>query len=326
MLDGSFDPATAVYENRARLFMVRLLDTTQVAIDVGASAWAPTNGPGPSTWRVTGAGFACPSRIRPDVAWSGPTWSWPTIPRAYMPEVAKAAATAGIPFRALPRGTEYVYPAVARIGQGPVVSWQWRSDVVPRLQPVVPGTVVFDSSSEEGRMLLTWGFTPKVLGYIPNVRGVITAWRISQAHAACGTNARTSRLLRAATSRRVPGGVIGQLPVLRLVAQEISPGLHAPVRRRHMESAQVARAVTVWSATSLGLEYDLPGFIDGDAPQGGGRRDAGWSSNQLARHEGSFVGPGVEATILPGAADWTRIRKDGVGIVNVQASFGNADR
>ena len=23
-------------------------------------------------------------------------------------------------------------------------------------------------------MLLTWGFTPKVLGYIPNVRGVIT--------------------------------------------------------------------------------------------------------------------------------------------------------
>ena len=61
-----------------------------------------------------------------------------------MPEIAKAAATAGIPFRALPPGTEYAYPAVARIGQGPVVSWQWRSDVVPRLQPVVPGTVVFD--------------------------------------------------------------------------------------------------------------------------------------------------------------------------------------
>ena len=35
MLDGSFDPATVVYENKARMYMFRLLDTTQVAIDVG---------------------------------------------------------------------------------------------------------------------------------------------------------------------------------------------------------------------------------------------------------------------------------------------------
>ncbi len=42
--------------------------------------------------------------------------------------------------------------------------------------------------------------------------------------------------------------------------------------------------------------------------------------------EGSFVGPGIEAIMLPGAADWARIRKDGVGIVNVQACSGNADR
>jgi hypothetical protein len=37
--------------------------------------------------------------------------------------------------------------------------------------------------------------------------------------------------------------------------------------------------------------------------------------------EGTFVGPGVEATILPGATDWSRIRKDGVGTVNVQATL-----
>jgi hypothetical protein len=34
--------------------------------------------------------------------------------------------------------------------------------------------VVFDPSSEEGEMLIKWGFKPKVLGYIPNVRGVVT--------------------------------------------------------------------------------------------------------------------------------------------------------
>jgi hypothetical protein len=95
-------------------------------------------------------------------------------PRAFLPEVAKAAATAGIAFRELPPGTEYVYPGVARIGGGPVVNWQWRTDLVPRFQPVKPDTVVFDPSSEEGEMLTKWGFEPKVLGYIPNVRGAVT--------------------------------------------------------------------------------------------------------------------------------------------------------
>src|SRR5215510_823991 len=37
--------------------------------------------------------------------------------------------------------------------------------------------------------------------------------------------------------------------------------------------------------------------------------------------EGSFVGPGMEAIILPGATDWSSIRKDGVGTVNVQATL-----
>src|SRR5262249_40193349 len=33
--------------------------------------------------------------------------------------------------------------------------------------------------------------------------------------------------------------------------------------------------------------------------------------------EGSFVGPGLEAVVLPGAADWMRIRQDGIANVNV---------
>ena len=93
---------------------------------------------------------------------------------AYLPEVAKAAATAGTASRELPPGTEYVYPRVARIGNGPVVTWQWRTDLVARFQPVKPNTVLFDPSSEEGEMLIRWGFEPRVLAYIPNVRGVVT--------------------------------------------------------------------------------------------------------------------------------------------------------
>ena len=38
-------------------------------------------------------------------------------------------------------------------------------------------------------------------------------------------------------------------------------------------------------------------------------------------NEGTFVGPGFDAVVLPGAADWMHIRQDGVAIVNVQACF-----
>jgi hypothetical protein len=37
--------------------------------------------------------------------------------------------------------------------------------------------------------------------------------------------------------------------------------------------------------------------------------------------EGSFTGPEHEGVILPGAADYMRIRQDGVGIVNVTELF-----
>ena len=46
MLDGSFDPATVVYENKARMYMFRLLDTTQVAIDVGRERMGTDKRPG----------------------------------------------------------------------------------------------------------------------------------------------------------------------------------------------------------------------------------------------------------------------------------------
>ena len=238
-------------------------------------------------------------------------------PGVYLSEVAKAAATGGIQLRALPRGTEYVYPAVARIGRAPVVSWQWRSDVIPQLQPV-SGTVVFDASSEEGRMLLTWGFTPKVLGYIPNVRGVITGLADQRPQPVAPSS--IIPLLRAAIPGE-PGGMIGQLPVLRLVAEQISPGLHALATTPPYGERPGGAAVTFgqqrrwgWNTTFLGsLTATLRKEVVGVMPDG---FRINWHVIQ-----GSFVGPGVEATILPGATDWSRIRKDGVGTVNVQATL-----
>ena len=44
----------------------------------------------------------------------------------------------------------------------------------PWLQRAEPNTVTFDSRSEEGEILIRWGFKPMVLGYIPNVRGAVT--------------------------------------------------------------------------------------------------------------------------------------------------------
>jgi len=319
MLDGSFDPDQRVYENTALMFQVRLLDTTQVAIDVGRERMGTDKRPGTVDMMRDGRRVRVSIRdqagrgvMRADVELADDS-------DRYMPEVAKAAATAGIQFRSLPRGTEYVYPAVARIGRAPVVNWQWHSDVVPQLQPIVPGTVVFDSSSDEGRMLLSWGFTPKVLGYIPNVRGVVTGLAEPTSQPVAGSSLLSSIPLLRAALPGDRGGLVGQIPVLRLVAKEISPRLGAlitnpadEVRSRGAAAATGQQGRWGWNTTFLGsLTAMLRKEVVGVMPD----------SLRINWHviEGTFVGPGVEATIVPGATDWSRIRKDGVGTVNVQA-------
>ena len=173
-LQGSFNPATATYENSARLFYVRLLDSTRVAIEVGRERMGTDKRPGTIDLTHTGqrVGFSVKDGVGHLVAKIDVVLAEDA--NGYRPQVEKAAATAGIPFGEFPPGTEFVYPCVARIGNAPVVSWQWRTDVQPRLQAVVPDTVRFDASSEEGAMLIAWGFRPQVLGYIPSVRGVVT--------------------------------------------------------------------------------------------------------------------------------------------------------
>ena len=185
VFDGTFDPSKAEFENRARLFFVRLLDSTQVAIEVGRERMGTDKRPGTVQIRREGKrrSFSVSNGAGNTVATVDFVIS--DDPNACLPELAEAAATAGIPLRTFPAGTEYVYPSVARIGAGPVVNWQWRTDLLSRLQRVEPSTLIIDSRSEEGAILTRWGFEPKLLGYIPNVRGVVTglppgASRISQ--------------------------------------------------------------------------------------------------------------------------------------------------
>jgi hypothetical protein len=174
MFDGCFDPSRRAYENKAQLYFARLLDSTRVAVEVGRERMGTDKRPGTIELRKEGRQRTFSIRDGAGRAVARIRFVPTDDPLAYLPELAKAAATAGIPRCELPCGTEYVYPAVARIANGPIVRWQWRTDVAPRFQPVKPDTVLFDASSEEGHTLIKWGFEPKVLGYIANVRGVVT--------------------------------------------------------------------------------------------------------------------------------------------------------
>jgi cytochrome P450 len=285
MLDGSFDPTTAVYENRARMYMFRLLDTTQVAIDVGRERMGTDKRPGiiEMTYDKRQLRLSIRDQHRRGVVQGDLELT--KDQRAYGSVVAQAAETAGITLPALPSGAEYVYPAVARIGQGGIVCWQWRTDVAPRLQPVMPGTVVFDQSSEEGRTLLAWGFTPKVLSFFPKVRGVVT-------------------------------GLVDQMPPLRgssaLYRRTADAGSRQ--RSRAFGDALSAQSRWAWGTTFLGsLKAVLRAEVVGAMSDG----------LRINWHviEGTFVGPGFDAVVLPGAADWMHIRQDGIAIVNVQACF-----
>jgi hypothetical protein len=174
VFDGELDPERGQYRNRAALFYVRLLDSTEVAIEVGRERMGTDKRPG--AIHITREGkrrlFSVEDGAGSPVA--KVDFVIADDPTACLADVARAAATAGMPFRSYPAGTEYIYQGVARIGTAPVVNWQWRTDVLPRLQHVESNAVIFDSRSEEGRILIRWGFKPQLLGYIPNVRGVVT--------------------------------------------------------------------------------------------------------------------------------------------------------
>jgi cytochrome P450 len=286
MLDGTFDRATAAYENKARLYMFRLLDTTQVAIDFGRERMGTDKRPGIIDMACNGSRLRLSIKDQHRRGVVQGDLELTRDPTAYGSAVVQAAKTAGITLQALPRGTECVYPAVARIGQGAVVRWEWRSDVVPRLQPVMPGTVHLDPSSEEGQILLAWGFTPKVLGFFPKVRGVITGLGDQTPHHARDSSAACLGVANA--------------------------GLRS--RLRASGEATAAQSSWAWDTSFLGsLRAVLRKEVVGAMSDG---LRINWHVT-----EGTFVGPGFDAVVLPGAADWMHIRPDGIAIINVQACF-----
>jgi hypothetical protein len=286
MLDGSFDPATIVYENKARIYMFRLLDTTQVAIDVGRERMGTDKRPGTIDMTCDGRRVRLFIKDQHRHGVVQADLELTKDPRAYGSVVAEAGETAGITLQALPRGTECVYPAVARIGQGRIVRWQWRTDVAPRLQPVMPGTVLLDRNSEEGGTLLAWGFTPKVLSFFPKVRGVVTGL----------------------VDQTTPHARDSSAPHLGIA----NAGLRR--RSRALGDAVSTQSRWTWDTTFLGsLRAVLRAEVVGAMSDG---LRINWHVT-----EGTFMGPGFDAVVLPGAADWMHIRQDGIAIVNVKACF-----
>lgn len=171
---GRYDECTGRYENRARLYYARLLDSTRIAIDVGRERMGTDKRPGTVQLKEEGGRVVYSVRDGSDLRVARFSLNASTDPCGYLSTVRAACATAGVEWSPLPAGTEYIYPCVARIGSDPGVQWDWRSDLVPRLRPAQPDTAQFFDESEVGRMLIDWEFTPKVWAYIPNVRGVVT--------------------------------------------------------------------------------------------------------------------------------------------------------
>jgi hypothetical protein len=174
MLNGHYDQSQQRYLNHTSLFFVRLLDSTRLAIDVGRERMGTDKRPGSVNLSRSGnlRHFSVKDGQGRSVAELKTTTDNSTP--AFNSALASAAQHAGMALPDLRPGTETIYPCIARIEQGPVSHWQWRSDVAPRLHNCQPDAAVFNQSSDEGNTLIRWGFTPRVCGYLANVRGVVT--------------------------------------------------------------------------------------------------------------------------------------------------------
>jgi uncharacterized protein DUF3237 len=127
-----------------------------------------------------------------------------------------------------------------------------------------------------------------------------------------------------------PAGVVEFLPVLRFAGQPISPRLGESAESSRYRVGHAAAPVETadsslppsaafagqprwaWSTKFLGaLTVIARKEVVGATPDG-------LRINWYVK-EGTYLGPGFDAVVLPGTADWMRIRPDGVGIVDVRA-------
>ena len=101
---------------------------------------------------------------------------------------------------------------------------------------------------------------------------------------------------------------------------------HGPTRRAFLAGS--AGLATVLTATDSTAE-DPPGLksrflfsmtADLEPPQNVGKVPEGGRMVFYAKG-GSLEGPRIKGTVLPGGGDWYRRRSDGVGVLDVRASF-----
>jgi Protein of unknown function (DUF3237) len=116
-----------------------------------------------------------------------------------------------------------------------------------------------------------------------------------------------------------PAGVLELMPVLRFAGQPISPRLSG---KQDVLSAPAPQSVATpqwsWSTKFLATMTATVGRQNvGDGPDG---LRIDWLIEQ-----GRFAGPDIDAVVLPGAADFMRIRRDGVAIVDVRACLETQD-
>jgi hypothetical protein len=124
------------------------------------------------------------------------------------------------------------------------------------------------------------------------------------------------------------GGLVEYLPVLRFAGQPISPRLGESVEssRYQVEGGAIPVETAEPSAT-LSAEmvakprWDWTGKFLGSCTIFLRKEVVGTMSDGLRVNwhfkEARFVGPRLEGAFLPGAADWMRVRPDGVAIVQV---------
>ena len=135
----------------------------------------------------------------------------------------------------------------------------------------------------------------------------------------------SARLFRAVLPGQ-PRGTVEFLPVLRFAGQPISPRLG--------EQAECPRYEVGCGAGEIADSAAMPSAERAGEPRFDWYTKFLWTGTMTVRKEvvgvlpdglrinwhlveGSFVGPDHEGTVLPGAADYMRIRQDGVGIVAV---------
>lgn len=112
-------------------------------------------------------------------------------------------------------------------------------------------------------------------------------------------------------------GALEILPVLRFAGQPVSPRLaEKPAGANANKQATTDDAPTVpvwdWSARFFAsLMATVKRQNVGEGPDG---LRIDWLID-----EGRFCGPEIEGVVLPGAADFMRVRRDGVAIVEVRA-------